>query len=198
LTPGVTVAMTLALQRVPDRSLAEQPDVSPPVQTPQREPISRPPVQQQEQPVAKGTLVLQAIPRGSISVDGILKATNTTQAVTVETEAGERTIVFEHPQYGARRDTVALKSGEKKSLTCYFEAYVSVAAQGDASWGTIMVNGANTNTFAPQSKIPLGVGTHRVLVTRDGYDTVEGEKVVTVKPELKEVVYPLVFTLRKR
>lgn len=198
LRPGTTVALTLALQKVPDQSRATQTDPALPVQSPRQEPTGRPAVQRQEQPVSKGTLVLQAIPRGSISIDGVSKATNTAQAVSVEVEAGERTIVFEHPQYGTKRETVSLKAGERKTLTCYFEGYISVAAQGDANWGTIMINGTNTNKFAPQAKVPLGVGTHRVIVTREGYDTLEGEMVVTIKPELKEVVYPLVFTLRKR
>jgi len=197
LESGKPAELAFSLKAVPDASLTANEETSGPTPgagSDQRE--SRP--AEQRPPVTTATIVLQAIPRGSVSVDGVKKINNATQASSVEVEAGERVVVFEHPQYGSKRFPVTLKAGEKKSLTCYFESYVSIGVSGDSRWGTIIIDGTSLNMFAPQARIPLGVGTHRVLVSRDGYDTVEGERTVTVAAGMKEVVVPLLFTLRKQ
>lgn len=199
LEPGATLTVNLTLEQVPSPSALSQEEVVQPVRTEERTGSeTRATDQRQSPPRSTGTLILQAIPRGSVSVDGVRKASNTSQSTSVETDAGGRDVLFEHPQFGSKRTRVDLKAGERKTVTCWFEGYASVGVSGDSQWGTIIVNGTSTNMLAPQAKLPLDVGTHRILVTREGYETVEGEQTVTVAAGFKEVMYPLVFTLKKR
>lgn len=197
LESGKPAGLEFSLQAVSDPSLTANQGTEAPTQTTGSGQRETRPVEQRP-PVTIATLVLQAIPRGSVSVDGVKKVSNAAQPSSVEVEAGDRVVVFEHPQYGSKRVSVTLKPGERKLLTCYFESYVSVGVSGDSRWGTIIIDGTSLNMFAPQARIPLGVGTHRVLVSRDGYETVEGERTVTVSAEMKEVVVPLLFTLKKQ
>lgn len=197
LESGKSLEMSLSLMKVPDPSTTLQEEVTPPLQNSGSDRPQTRPAGQRQASAAIASLIVRTIPGGSVSIGG-KKINNAAQSSSVDVEAGDQTVVFEHPQYGSKRVPVSLKAGEKKSLACYFESYVSIGVSGDSRWGTIMVDGTSLNMFAPQARVPLGVGTHRILVSRDGYETVEGERTVTVAAEMKEVIYPLLFTLKKK
>jgi serine/threonine protein kinase len=151
---------------------------------------------EQSKQTGMATLSLRAMPTGFVTVDGTMRSGNTNQVTTVEVASGERTILFEHPVYGSKILQLTLTPGETKTITCYFESYVSI--QSLPVWGTIMIDGKNTDVSTPKDRYPLGVGKHRVTVTRAGYETVEGDKEITIMPAFKENVYQLVFNLRKK
>ncbi|MFN0157645.1 MAG: serine/threonine protein kinase [Bacteroidota bacterium] len=197
LESGKSFEMSISLMKVQDPATALQQETTPPIQGAGSDRRESRPAGQRQVTATMATLIVRAIPSGSVSVGG-KRINSAAQLSSVDVDAGDQTVVFEHPQYGSKRVPVTLKAGEKKTLTCYFESYVSIGVSGDSRWGTIIVDGTSLNMFAPQAKVPLGVGTHRILVSRDGYETVEGERVVTVAAEMKEVVYPLLFTLKKK
>ncbi len=197
LESGKSFEMSVSLTKVPDPSTAMQQEAAPPLQGGGSDRRESRPAGQRQVSATMATLIVRAVPSGSVSIGG-RKINNASQASSVDVDAGDQTVVFEHPQYGLKRVPVSLKAGEKKTLTCYFESYVSIGVSGDSRWGTIIVDGTSLNMFAPQARVPLGVGAHRILVSRDGYETVEGERTVTVAAEVKEVVYPLLFTLKKK
>ncbi len=147
------------------------------------------------------TLVLQAVPSGSIAVDNNIKAGNTSRSQEVQVDAGDRIVTFQHPVYGPASFPVTVRAGETKKLICYFESYVSVqslAQAGESVWGSIMIDGKDTGIQTPKDRIPLSPGKHLVTVTRAGYETVEGTKELVIQPTLGERVIPLVFHLRKK
>jgi serine/threonine protein kinase len=145
--------------------------------------------------VGLAALVLQAIPGGTITVDG----ETATNSGNFQVQAGEQTITFENPKYPNERITkrVSVQPGEKKQLTCYFEAYVSIAVSGDASGGLVVVDGKTTDVYAPIARMPLGPGKHKITVTRFQYTTVEGEQEVVVTPSFEERTKRLAFTLKR-
>ncbi|MEK7671411.1 MAG: PEGA domain-containing protein, partial [Bacteroidota bacterium] len=102
------------------------------------------------------------------------------------------------PQYGRKRVAVKVQPGETKKLTCYFETYVSIVASGDAAWGLIVLDGKTTEGQTPIDGMPFGPGRHRISVSKMGFETVEGEKVINVEPTFERKVVRLAFTLKKK
>ena len=227
LNDGQSLTLTVALTKLPQQqSIAEQKaapssdgGTNQPIDSPQKEEAKSPVVAKNEErktveppkkelvsatktrenkPVAMATLVLRAVPEGAISVDGGPKSSIGDETSTVQVGAGERTILFENPKYGSKRLPVNVKPGETRQLTCYFESYVSIGVSGDASGGTVVVDGKTTEEFAPVARLPLGVGKHRIAVTRFGFTTEEGEKEVIVVPSFEEKIVRLAFTLKKK
>jgi serine/threonine protein kinase len=146
-------------------------------------------------------LIVQAIPSGSVSVDGNVRTGTSSGAKEIEISAGDRVVTFQHPTYGSARFPVSIRAGETKKLTCYFESYVSIqtlSESGGSVWGTIVIDGKDTGMQTPKDRYPLGPGSHRVTVTRRGLETVEGTKELVVQPTLEERVVPLVFHLKKQ
>ena len=146
-------------------------------------------------------LIAQAIPTGSVSVDGNVRTGTSSGAKEIEIPAGERVVTFQHPTYGSARFPLSVRAGETKRLTCFFESYVSIqtlSESGGSVWGTIVIDGKDTGMQTPKDRYPLGPGSHRVTVTRRGFETVEGTKELVVQPTLEERVIPLVFHLKKQ
>jgi serine/threonine protein kinase len=163
------------------------------------------PLQDQRTQDAPGNLaaklIAQAIPTGSVSVDGNIKSGNSAAAKEIQVMAGDRVVTFQHPTYGSAKFTLSIRAGETKKLTCYFESYVSIQTLGESGggvWGTIVVDGQNTGVQTPRDRYPLGPGRHLITVARSGYETVEGEKEVVVQPTMQERVIPLSFRLKKK
>jgi serine/threonine protein kinase len=146
--------------------------------------------------VLSATLVLQAVPTGSVMIDGVSKVDDAKRLTEVEVQAGKRAVTFSHPRYGSRSFTVDLTAGGRRKLTCYFEAYVSIIAQ--PVWAKIVIDGKNTDLDTPLDRYPLGPGKHKITVTRSGFKTVEGMQEIVVEPGTEEKVIPLVFTLKKQ
>jgi serine/threonine protein kinase len=156
------------------------------------------PVVRREPAMTTATLVLRAVPSGTVRIDGGASENLGGEASTFTVAAGERTILFEHPRYGTKRTSVRLDPGERKQLTCYFEAYISVSTSGDATWGLLVIDGKTTDVQTPIDGYPLGPGRHRITVAKMGFETVEGEKVVVVEPSFERRVERLSFTLKRK
>lgn len=158
-----------------------------------------PPSATRREPVAApATLILRAVPSGTVSIDGGAKENIGSAASTFEVKAGQRTIVFEHPRYGSKRTTVSLQPGERRQLTCYFEGYISVVTSGDASWGLLVIDGKTTEVQTPIDGYALPPGRHRISVAKMGFETLEGEKVVVIEPSFERRVERLAFTLKRK
>jgi eukaryotic-like serine/threonine-protein kinase len=156
---------------------------------------------------AVGTLLLNVVPNGNITIDGGKTYSGVKRAQRIEVSAGERTITFENPRFGSTTQKILVEQGQTKELTCYFERYVSIGVSGQSNWGTIMVDGKRATidvngepvlATAPLARLPLSVGKHKVLVTREGFATVGGAREIDVKPGFDtDIVSRLVFDLKK-
>ncbi|MEK7249650.1 MAG: PEGA domain-containing protein, partial [Bacteroidota bacterium] len=216
LNDGQSLTLTLALTKLPQQpSIAEQKlpqssegETKQPVDTPKEEEskTAEPPKKvlatstkpKDNNPVGIATLVLRAVPEGTISVDGGARSSLGDEVSTLQVNAGERSILFESPQYGSKRVAVKVQPGETKKLTCYFETYVSIVASGGAGWGLIVLDGKTTEGQTPIDGMPFGPGRHRISVSKMGFETVEGEKVINVEPTFERKVVRLAFTLKKK
>ena len=191
-TTGAETADDVALQS-PPIGFTEPPPArlpSPPQTTPNLVPSTTPPVAQ-----SSGTLVLRAVPSGSISVAG--QSGSGTARLTVS--AGTHTITFRHPQYGQKQATVQVSPGQTREITCYFEGRIGVAARldgggGPAPFAAVWVNGQNTGQFTPTS-LTRGPGTYRIRISREGYETLDAEQTVTIAPSLEPISRRVSFRL---
>ncbi len=153
------------------------------------------------QPSARetGMLVVQALPTGNVSVKGILKASTSAQPAMFELNPGQHTVVVSNPRCGEKRITVDIQQGKSTSLKCYFASNINIQSldeSGEQFWGSIIVDGVNTDMYTPKSGYRLDCGKHTITVTHVGYVTVEGPQVVNVQPSLTDTTYELVFHLK--
>lgn len=218
LKQGQDVSLFVTLTKLPTDAVSGQEEgassgegkrqnLQPPISNTSTEDLKPVPVEQKPAPLtrerervapARATLVLRAVPSGSVLVDGGARTNLGAEALSVEVAPGERTIIFEHPRYGTKRTTVALRPGEQRQLTCFFETYLSVATTGDASWGLLVIDGKPTDVQTPIDGYPLGPGRYRITVSKMGYETVEGEKLVVVEPRFERRVERLSFSLKRK
>jgi hypothetical protein len=172
----------------PPPSQEERP---PPRPEPSRPEPSRPEPEPEPAALQMGTLVLGVEPSGSATVAG-------RSGGTVAVPAGRHTVTFRSPRYGQHQVTVNVAPGETQRLTCYFEARVRVAARlegadGPAPTAAVTVDGQNAG-FTPTT-LTLGPGTHRVAVSRTGFQVLDGPQAVTIAPSLEPVTRSLSFRL---
>jgi hypothetical protein len=146
--------------------------------------------------VASAKLLLRAVPNGSVSIDGGRLSSRSSETVSLDVDAGTRRVLFQHPTYGSKQMSVSLKANETKRMTCYFESKVSIGVSGE-EWALIVRNGVMTEDTAPK-ELTLPVGQYRIGVYKNGYDVLEGERVVVVEPTLEPKEYRLSFTLTKK
>jgi serine/threonine protein kinase len=146
-----------------------------------------------------GTLVVRAVPSGSVSVAEMRKPSSSSQPASFELDPGHHTVVISNPGCGEKRISIEIQKGASTNLKCYFESHVNIQSldeSGDPFFGTIMVDGVNTGLYTPRSGYRLDCGKHTIAVTRVGYTTVEGLQEVNVQPALEEKTYELVFHLK--
>lgn len=216
LDAGQNVSLLITLTKLPTQTAAQReetaagseqkPAVQQPISERRTENVTTVPAERKPAPAtrsetaapARASLVLRAVPSGSVVVDGGPRTNLGTSGSSVEVAPGQRTIIFEHPTYGSKRINVTLQAGEQRQLTCYFETYLSVATTGDAAWGQLVIDGKATDVQTPIDGYPLGPGRHRISVSKMGYETVEGEKVVVVEPTFERRVERLSFTLKRK
>jgi serine/threonine protein kinase len=187
---GEVLAVSLTLEK--------EPLPPAPISTEQEKPVTVPPVKPARTDVAvkTATLVLQAVPGGSVSIDGGGRVENAASPSELQVQSGNQSVTFQHPRYGSKTFRVDLQPEERRRLTCYFVSYVSILSQ--PVWGSIVIDGKPTDLVTPTDRYQLGPGRHTVTVTRTGYDTMEGVKEIVVEPGTEERVIPLVFNLKKR
>ena len=153
-----------------------------------------------ERPVTASSLVLGAVPNGTVSVNGESRRVNGASGATFRLNPGSYSATFTHPEYGSKTVPVTVRSGESSTLICHFEtqvSVVSVSSAGNPLPSLIVVNGKTMGNEAP-AVIRLGPGDYRLAVAKDGYAMVEGEKRLTIAPSLdgqKEI--EVIFTLQK-
>ncbi|UCF64289.1 MAG: serine/threonine protein kinase [bacterium] len=145
-------------------------------------------------------LTLQVIPSGSIFINGELRLSNTSQKSVFKLEPGEYKIDFRHPKYGKNEYSVRLGEGQDRQVSCYFERYINIQSLDENDqylWSTVIINGQKIGEETPVSMYPLSVGSHKITVSREGYQTVEGVLNLEINPTFKEEIIPLVFHLKK-
>jgi hypothetical protein len=201
-TSGVNVPLAISLIKIPaspppigavDTTRLNQPPVEKPTErlaSTESKRVPTPTI------VASAKLLLRAVPNGAVSIDGGRMSSRSDETVSLEVDAGTRRVLFQHPTYGAKQFTVSLKPNETKRVTCYFESKVSISVSG-AEWALIVRNGVTTEDIAPK-EITLPVGRYSIGVTKNGFDVVEGERVVVVEPTLEPKEFRLSFTLTKK
>ena len=147
-------------------------------------------------PVQLGSLTLNTVPvGGTVSVAGQSRQSGG----TVQVPAGSHTIRCGHPQYGPFQKTVQVRAGQTEIVTCYFQATVNVGAtteDGGYVWGGIWVNGEPTGETP--AVLTLGPGTYTIMVRRDGYQTLDPSRTVTITPGLEQMDEQVVFRLQKQ
>jgi eukaryotic-like serine/threonine-protein kinase len=189
--------LRVSLQKVPEEPA--QPGEKPPSDGPPADDRNRDVVR-----VAKGTLVLQAKPAGEVFIDGVARG-SAGRSVTVQVDAGDRTVEFRSSRLPSVRRKVSLRAGERRVLSCYFERSISVNsvdAAGKHVWGTITVDDKATGYTTPK-EFSLSAGKHTITVSREGYETVGRPATVTLDPVILEggqspSVEPMKFELRKK
>jgi len=137
-----------------------------------------------------GTLALRAEPEGAVQLDGA-----PVQPGSRPIAAGPHTIACGEAPYRADT-TITVLPGAAQTLTCYFESTVSISVTGgDTAGGTIWIDGANTGEQAPL-EMQLAAGTYRIHVRRHGFETVDEEESLVVRPTFHPARHPLSFELR--
>lgn len=143
---------------------------------------------------ATATLILKAEPEGTIFI-GNRQVGSGKNAVNSEVSSGRHTLKFVHPQFGEKTTVVDLSPNQSRSLTCYFQQKVTIQSlnkAGDAFWGTIYINGENTNRTTPADMM-LGPGNYKITVRKTGFKTIEDEVVLNITPGFEKKNHPLVF-----
>lgn len=160
---------------------------------------NRTPVNATLEKIQFARLFLNAVPNGTISVDGTIKGRNTSSTISVDVTEGRHRVKFSHPEYGSREYPVSVPANSEKRLTVYFENYVNINTvdeNNDFTWGTVFIDGESSSYHTP-AEIPLTVGTYRISVQRIGYQNLDGEKVVVIEPSTEKKKHNLSFVLRK-
>lgn len=131
------------------------------------------------EPVAQGTLSVAA--RSGVIYRAAGRRVEGSQTLpvgahTVECEAGGQTA----------STRVIVQPNEATSVSCIAEQIVNVSAafeDAPSSWATVWVNGESRGQTP--TRLTLGAGTHRVSVSRDGFESITGEQIVTVRPSFE-------------
>lgn len=152
-----------------------------------------------EKKVEYATFVLNAKPKGSIYIDNKLVSSNTNEVINKQVTAGKHAIKFVNTEYGSAQINLDIKQNQTKNLTCYFQQQVNIQSlnsNGDAFWGSIYINGTNTEKTTP-SDILLSPGNYKIAVKKMGYKTVENEVDLKITPTFSSKSHSLVFHFKK-
>lgn len=154
------------------------------------------PVQELKPGVTKNaTLLLNSVPASTIYIDNNQVVSNSNETVRNSVTAGKHTIRFVHPEYGTKTIAVNLDKNQNKQITCYFKQQVNIQSlnnAGDPFWGTIYLNGVNTDKTTP-GDLSLGPGTYNISVKKAGYQTVESNLQLNISPSFEQKTHSLVF-----
>jgi serine/threonine protein kinase len=153
------------------------------------QPVSKP------KTVEKATLTLNSVPAASIYIDNNKVLSNSDDIIERTVETGDHKIKFVHPEYGAIVITANLKKNQNKKYTCYFKQQVNIQSlnnAGDPIWGMIYLNGVNTDKTTP-GDLSLGPGSYKISVKKTGYQTVESDVQLNIRPSFERKTHSLVF-----
>lgn len=141
-----------------------------------------------------GTLTVEADAGGRLAVDG--RPVSASGPLTLET--GTHTVTCGEPPHHAET-SVTVAARRSHVVTCYFRSSVNVVttmADGTSTWASIWINGESRG-LAP-SELKLDPGTYRISVQRDGFDVLDEEKTLVLKPGFEPQTYPLAFQIKKK
>ena len=144
----------------------------------------------------RGTLTVQVVPGGTVSVQG----ENCRAGAACSVRVGNRRVTCSSGGANAST-TVRIRANRNHPLTCYTERDVAVQVRneaGDEPWGTIYINDENMGQFSDKV-FRLPSGTHRVAVRRNGFDVLTDPQTVRINPAFAEQQREvLVFLIRKQ
>lgn len=149
--------------------------------------------------IVESKLFLQAVPAGSIFIDGELIAGNSSNKISTTLGEGSFNIKFSHPEFGTKTATVSLNDGDSKNLVCYFQRTINIQSlneDGEATWASIFINNENTELYTPR-EIQLGPGNYKIFVRKSGFKTIENAAEIKIEPSFSDKPIPLVFNLKK-
>src|SRR5690606_22072098 len=117
---------------------------------------------------------------------------------TVQVQPGTQQVTFAHPTYGTWTTSVDITRA--RTLTAHFEQQVNVQVEpigGTSMYAALWVDGEDMGS-TPRA-LTLGRGIHTINITKDGYEVLDGEKTIEIKPSLQaRDPLPVVFRMRKR
>ncbi len=144
---------------------------------------------------ATGSLMVQVVPSGTVTVQG------------ANCRAGARCVVpVGTARVTCRRNgvaastTVRIRANRPSSLTCYTEHEVRVQVRTEADmpiWAGILIDGSKVDE-ASDKAIPLGPGTYRIEVERNLFDILTPPKSIRIEPAFEQKPQRLVFQIRER
>jgi serine/threonine protein kinase len=149
--------------------------------------------------IIESKLSLQAVPAGSIFIDGELIAGNSSNKISKTLGEGSFNVKFSHPEFGTKTTTVSLRDGDSKNLVCYFQKTINIQSlneDGEATWASIFINNENTELYTPR-EIQLGPGDYKIFVRKSGFKTLENAAEINIEPSFSDKPIPLVFNLKK-
>ncbi|MFN8587428.1 MAG: serine/threonine-protein kinase [Candidatus Eisenbacteria bacterium] len=133
-------------------------------------------------PAGTGTLVVQANPFATFTVDGEQKGANQ-KTVTLQLKPGSHTVKIVHPSLGEKSWTVDIAAGGTKELSHDFLAAStgSISVTTSGGWAEIYVDGVSVGHSTPYEVTGLAPGKHEISVVRDGFTVEGGAQTVTLK-----------------
>ncbi len=137
-------------------------------------------------PVTTATLTLQAVPGGTVTVEG----ENCRLDVRWTVRAGDKRITFRYEGHTCTQ-TLRLDAGARQSLTCYFEHRLIVQVRtedGNPISASILINDIEVDRTSDK--------VYTVTVQKFGYDVITEPQEVTFepvfeKPPDKKVVFQI-------
>ncbi|MEW6511670.1 MAG: serine/threonine-protein kinase [Bacteroidota bacterium] len=134
--------------------------------------------------VAMGTLVLEAVPFGEVKVDdGDYRSAE--GGIRVPVPPGSRTVTFKGRSGMTKETRLHVGAGETNGAKCYFSGEIRVVTtltDGKSfAWASIAVDGVPQDKTTPAT-LQLPSGRYKIGVSRQGFDAIPKEQIVTLEP----------------
>ncbi|MBL0176891.1 MAG: protein kinase [Ignavibacteria bacterium] len=203
ITVAANERASLALALLARASMSDAPVAPKPVQ-PKREPPREPKAEAPPASTTVGKLAVMLFPSGKVTVDGVSRSADASQAAMFDLAAGTRSITVTHPQYGTKKVSVAIE-GKMRSVSYYFEQSITILVK--PVFGNISVNGETIGLFSSKV-LTKGPGRYTISVMKEGY-TVEstmlngratgaGPQTITVEPGEQKRDIRVIFSLKEK
>jgi serine/threonine protein kinase len=177
ITAGQTASVNAAL-KIKEPAIADQPETKP---------------EDKPTPPAIGAIKILVKPYGSIYVNGKLIKSDWQFQHREELPAGKHTIRAVHRTFGTWEKEITIAAGKTDELVVDFTKQVKVTV-ASTPWGDIYVDNQPTGFQTPK-EITLNVGKHVIEVRREGFEPVDGPRVINFENNLAQ---PLRFELKKK
>jgi len=142
-----------------------------------------------------GTLDLSAEPAGTaLTVDGRAMNASGTRKIS----AGPHHLTCGDTPFQADT-TVTVRAGTTQRVVCYAESTVNITtavSSGPAPWASVWINGENAGQ-SPRS-MKMRPGRYQVSLRREGFNILDPEKTIEIRPVFAKKIYRLVFRIQKQ